>query len=97
MISCLTIKNFLHSLFAGPKDGASHNILSSTQAYKNVMKNNVDLELSFNSWDISIQRTLNTTKSAIISNSGFLDWGRFYSNHGEYFSCLVRIKIMIKC
>ena len=88
---------FLHSLFTGPQDAAYYNILSSTQAYENIMKNNVDQELSFNSWKISVQRTLNTAKSAIFSDSGFLDWGRSYSNHGEDLSCLVRLKRIIKC
>ena len=86
----------LLSLYTGPY-GAYYNILSSTQAYTKVMKNNVDPELSGNSWNISIQRTLNTTKSAIFADSNFLDWGRSYSNHGKDFSCLVRIKKIMKC
>ena len=91
------MQNFLYSLFTGPKDGAYYDILSSKQAYEKIMKNNVELEASFNSWKITISKTLNTTKSAIFSDSGFLDWGRSFSNHGEDLSCLVRLKRMIKC
>ena len=90
------IHNFLHSLFTGPKDSAYYNILSSTQAYKNIMKNNVDLELSFNLWSISIQRTLNTTKSAIFADTSFPNWGSIYSKYGKDFPCLVRFNRMIK-
>ena len=45
-------------LYTGPKDWSYYNTLSSAQAYEKVRNNNVDLELSFNSWDISIQKTL---------------------------------------
>ena len=71
-------------LYTGPKDWAVSNILSSTQAYEGIMKNNVDLELSFNSWDISIQKTLNSPKSAIFADSSFFDWARV--------PCVVRLE-----
>ena len=86
---------FLHSLFTGPQDAAYYNILSSTQAYKNIMKNNVDQELSFNSWKITIQKFFNTSKSAIFADSAFSDWGSIYSKYGKDFSCLVRFNRMI--
>ena len=41
------------------------------------MKNNVDPELSFNAWDISIEKTLKKSKSAIFAASGFLEWHEF--------------------
>ena len=41
------------------------------------MKNNVDPELSFNAWDISIEKTLKKSKSAIFANSGFMEWDEF--------------------
>ena len=56
------------------------------------MKYNADLELSFNSWDISIDKTLNTSKSALFADSAFIDWGQFFSKHGEDLSCMVRLE-----
>ena len=53
------------------------------------MKNNVDLESSFNSWDISIEKTLNTPKSAIFADSAFLDWAQVYSTHAKGILCMV--------
>ena len=56
------------------------------------MKSNVDQDLSFNSWDITIQKTLNTSKSAIFADSTFLEGGSFwglYTNHSNL-PCLVR-------
>ena len=38
------------------------------------MKSNVDLELSFNSWDKTIKETLNTPKSAIFADSESHEW-----------------------
>ena len=87
----------MYRLYTGPKGWDFYITLSSTQAYEKIMKNNVELESSFNSWKITISKTLNTTKSAVFSDSGFLDWGRSFSNHGEDLSCLVRLKRMIKC
>ena len=81
------MQNFLYSLFTGPKDGAYYDILSSKQAYEKIMKNNVDLELSSNSWDISIGKALSKPKSAIFADSAFFDWGQTF---GSNLSCLVR-------
>ena len=55
------------------------------------MKNNLDLELSFNSWDISIEKTLNTSKGAIFADSAFLDWAQVYSPHAKGILCMVRL------
>ena len=79
-------------LYSGPKDWAFYDTLSSTQAYEEVMKNNLDLELSFNSWDISIEKILSTSKSAIFADSAFCVWGQILSNHGKDLPCLVRLK-----
>ena len=79
-------------LYTGPKDWAIYNTLSSTQAYEKVMKNNVDLELSFNSWDISIEKTLNTSKGALFADSTFLDWGQALSKHPKDLFCWVRLE-----
>ena len=38
------------------------------------MKSNVDLELSFNSWDKTIKETLSTPKSAIFADSESHEW-----------------------
>ena len=54
------------------------------------MENNVDLELTFNPWDISVQKTLNTPNSAIFADSAFLDWGQASSNT-KGLDCLVRL------
>ena len=74
-------------MYTGPKDEAAYSTLSSTQEYEKIMKNNVDLELSFNSWDITIQKTLNISKSAFFADSAFLEWGQVY---GKNLPCLVR-------
>ena len=79
-------------LYTGPKDWAIYNTLSSTQAYEKVMKNNVDLELSFNSWYINIEKTLNTSKSALFADSAFLYWGQVFSKHPKGLPCLVRLE-----
>ena len=79
-------------MYTGPKDWAGFTILSSTRAYGKIMKNNVDLELSPNPMDISIDKTLNTSKSAIFASSTFLDWGEPYSKHPEPLTCLVRLE-----
>ena len=78
-------------MYTSPKDWAYYNILSSTKAYEKIMENNVDLELSFNSWDISIEKSLNTSKSAIFADSLFFVWGpKFLSKQGIDLTCLVR-------
>ena len=51
------------------------------------MKKNVNMDLSFNSWDISIEKTLNTSKCAIFADSKFLTWGQEF---GKDLPCLVR-------
>ena len=79
-------------LYSGPKDWYHYNILLSTQAYEKVVKNNVDMELSFNSWDISIQKALNTSKSAIFADSRFFDWGQRFSKDAKDLSCMVRLE-----
>ena len=67
-------------------DSSRFNILSSSQVYEKVMNNNVDLELSFHSWDTSIEKTLNTSKSAIFADSQFLDWPELKDR-----PCMVRV------
>ena len=78
-----------YRLYSSPKDWSFYNTLTSTQAYEKVLKNNVDLELSFNSWDISIQKTLNTSKSAFFADSRFFDW---FSKDVKDLSCKVRLE-----
>ena len=78
-------------LYTGPKDWSTYTILSSTQAYEKIMKNNVDSELSPNSIENSIQKALNTSKSAIFIGSKFFYWFRNLK-HPQPLSCLVRIK-----
>ena len=79
-------------LYSGPRDWSYFNTLTSTQAYEDVLKNNVDMELSFNSWDISIQKALNTSKSAIFANSRFFDWGQTASKDAKDLSCMVSLE-----
>ena len=67
---------YLHRLYTGPKDHNIFNVLSGP-AYKNVMENNVDLELSFNDWEVSKEKTLKERKRAYFSDSG----ESFNSNH----------------
>lgn len=81
-----------YRLYSSPKDWSFYNTLTSTQAYEKVLKNNVDLELSFNSWDISIQNTLDKPKSAIFADSAFFDFGKVY---GYRLACLVRLRMMM--
>ena len=59
---------YSHRLYTGPKDEWAFNALSS-QVYKKVMENNVDLELSFNDWGISEEKTLKEPKRAYLSHS----------------------------
>ena len=74
-------------MYTAPKDYSYYATLSSTPAYEQIMKTNVDVELSFNSWDISIQKTINTSKSALYADTAFLDWGQVYEKD---LPCLVR-------
>ena len=55
-------------MFTGPKDGYEKRVLSSP-AYKKVMANNVKVDLSFNDWNISIEKTLKEPKSALFAKS----------------------------
>ena len=82
-------------LFTSPRDWSYYDILSSTQAYEKLMKNNVDLELSFNTWDISIQKALNTSKGAIFADASFLYWGQSYSKDARELSCLVILSYVL--
>ena len=59
---------YLHRLYTGPKDEWAFNVLSSPE-YKKVMENNVDLELSFNNWNVSKEKTLQEPKRAFFSHS----------------------------
>ena len=59
---------YSHRLYTGPKDEYTFSVLSSP-AYKEVMKNNVDLKLSFNDWDVSKEKTLKVSKRAYFSHS----------------------------
>ena len=77
----------MYRLYTGPKGWDFYITLSSTQAYEKIMKNNVDLELSSNSWDISIGKALSKPKSAIFADSAVFDWGQTF---GSNLSCLVR-------
>ena len=79
-------------MYTSPKDWAFYNTLSSTPDYEKIMNNNVDLELSFNSWDISIEKTLHASKSAIFADTDFTIWGQYYQKHGRYLPCLVRLE-----
>ena len=57
----------IHRLYTGLKDSWVFNVLSSP-AYKKVMENNVKLDLSFNDWDISVEKTLTEPQSAFFQN-----------------------------
>ena len=83
-------------MYTGPKDWGLYTTLSSTKAYEKLMQNNVDMELSCNSWDITILKTLNTSKSAIFADSAFLDWGQKFSKHAKDLPCMVRLSKMLK-
>ena len=54
---------YLLRLYTGPKDTYRLEVLSSP-AYKKVMEKNVNLELSFNDWSISEEKTLKEPKRA---------------------------------
>ena len=81
-------------MYTSPKDWSTYNTLSTTYAYKKIMKSNVDLELSSNSWDISIQKTLNTSKAAIFAHSAFFDWdpAQILSKYPKDLPCMVRLE-----
>ena len=78
-------------MYTGPKDWGISEKLLSTKAYEKILKHNVDLELSFNHLDMGIEKTLNTSKSAIFADSGFYIYGPNLSNYGkDLVPCLVR-------
>ena len=81
-------------LYSSPKDWSYYDTLTTSQAYEKVMKNNVDLELSFNSWDTSIEKTLNISKSAIFANSRFFSWKHLKQERD--LPCLVRLCRMLR-
>ena len=60
-------------MYTGPKDTSYFNILS-TPAYKKVMENNINMDVSFNEWDVSLEKTLTQPKSALLASS-------WYENH----------------
>ena len=68
MTSYLFIFTYLCRLYTGPKDQYTFNVLSSP-AYTKVMDNNVDLDLSFNSWSKSMKKTLKEPKRALFTNT----------------------------
>ena len=59
---------YSHRLYTGPKDEYTFSVLSSP-AYKKVMENNVNLEFSFNNWDVSKEKALKEPKGAYLSDS----------------------------
>ena len=60
-------KFYSHRLYTGPKDQLTKRL--SSPAYRKVMENNVDFELSFNDWDVSIEKTLKEHKRVFFSHS----------------------------
>ena len=69
-------------LYTGPKDSSIFNHLV-TEPYKNIMKNNINMEDSFNSIEISIQKVLNEPNTALF----------WYLEDvvSEKYKCLVRL------
>ena len=69
-------------LYTGPKDTSIFNHLV-TEPYKNIMKNNINMEDSFNSIEISIQKVLNEPNTALF----------WYLEDvvSEKYKCLVRL------
>ena len=57
-----------YRLYTGQKHKYVFNVLY-TSAYKKVMDNNVNLDLSFNEWHMSMEKTLKEPKRALLSNS----------------------------
>ena len=58
-------------MFTGPKDRSMFEILSSAP-YKSVMANNVDLDLSFNSREKSVEKTLEEPKRAFFDFEAYV-------------------------
>ena len=67
-VPSMYILSFLNRLYTGPKDDYVFSVLSKP-VYKKVMENNVDLELSFNDWDVSKEKTLREPLSAYFSDT----------------------------
>ena len=59
----------IYRLFTGSEDSSIFDILSTTP-YNSVMANNVDLDLSFNSDDKGIEKTLEGSKRAYFNLEG---------------------------
>ena len=59
----------IHRLYTGSKDSFVFDVLSSP-AYKKVMDKNVNLDLSFNVWEISYEKTLKEPKRVLFGHSG---------------------------
>ena len=57
-----------YRIYTGPKDDYIFGILSKP-VYKKLMENNVNLELSFNDWDVSKEKTLREPKSAYFADT----------------------------
>ena len=57
-----------YRIYTGPKDDYIFGILSKP-VYKKLMENNVNLELSFNDWDVSKEKTLSEPKSAYFADT----------------------------
>ena len=66
-----------YRLYTGPKDSSLYGVLTSAP-YKNVMKNNVNINTSFNSIEVSLEKTLNE------SNTAFLYFGSAVSYMKKY-------------
>ena len=67
-------------LFTGAKDTSIFTHLSS-ETYKKIMRNNIDLETSFNPTEVSIQKVLREPKTALI---------QFEVNVPAKYGCMVR-------
>ena len=61
----------IYRLFTGSKDSSIFDILSTTP-YKSVMANNVDLDLSFNSREKSVEKTLEEPKRAFFDFEAYV-------------------------
>ena len=59
-------------MLTGPKDHSIFNVLSSAP-YKSVMENNVDLDLSFDSVDNSIEKTLAEPKQVFFHYERYVE------------------------
>ena len=71
-------------LYAGDRSELSGKTLLTSAIYTDVIKNNVDLDTSFNRIDISIEKTLNEPNTAL-----------FYDHH--YLQGFSKHKCKVKC